>query len=64
MCNPVVLAIAGGVVNAAGTIFGGFQQGAAFDDQAAFADRQARLEGQAGAYERERLKTRNTRLRT
>ena len=61
MCNPVVLAIAGGVVNAAGSIFGGFQQGAAYDEQAAFADRQAMLEGQAGAYERERLRTRNTR---
>ncbi len=61
MCDPIALAIAGGVVNAAGSLYGGFQQGAAYDDQAGFAERQAMLEGQAGAYERERLKTHNTR---
>jgi hypothetical protein len=61
MCDPIVLSIAGGVVNAVGSVFGGFQQGAAYDEQAGFLDRQAMLEGQAGAYERERLKTRNTR---
>ncbi len=61
MCNPMALAIAGGVVNAAGSLYGGFQQGAAYEEQARFAERQAMLEGQAGAYERERLRTRNTR---
>ncbi len=61
MCNPMALAIAGGVAGAAGSLYGGFQQGAAYDGQGAFAERQAMLEGQAGAYERERLKTRDTR---
>ncbi len=61
MCNPIALAIAGGVVGAAGSLYGGFQQGAAYDDQAAFSERHAKLEGQAGAYERERLKTHHTR---
>jgi hypothetical protein len=61
MCDPVSLSIAGGVVSAVGSIFGGFQQGAAYDDQARFAARQAVMEGQAGAYERERLKSHNTR---
>src|SRR5687767_4811010 len=63
MCDPVsALMVAGGAVGAAGSMFGGMQQGAAYDDQAAFAERQAGLEGQAGAYERERLKSHNNRL--
>jgi hypothetical protein len=61
MCNPVALAIVGGVVGAAGSLYGGMQQGAAYDDQAAFADRQAMLEGQAGAYEAARLRTHHAR---
>jgi hypothetical protein len=61
MCNPMALAIAGGVVSAVGSIYGGLQQGAAYDEQATFAERQARLGGQVGAYERERLRTHHTR---
>ncbi len=37
------------------------QQSAAYDEQAAFADRQAVMEGQAGAYEADLLRTQNTR---
>jgi hypothetical protein len=61
MCDPIVLSVVGGVVGAAGSLYGGMQQGAAYDEQAAFAGRQAMLEGQAGAYEAERLRTRSTR---
>jgi hypothetical protein len=62
MCDPVsALMVAGGAIGAFGSIYGGMQQGAAYDDQARFAERQAVLEGQAGAYEADRLRTRNTR---
>jgi hypothetical protein len=61
MCDAVSLAVIGGVVGAAGSLYGGMQQGAAYDDQAAFAARQAMLEGQAGAYEAERLRAQGTR---
>src|SRR5688500_5670742 len=61
MCDAVALSLIGGVVGAAGSLYGGFQQGAAYDDQAAFAQRQAMLEGHAGAYEAARLKTHHTR---
>jgi hypothetical protein len=62
MCDPVsALMIAGAGIGAVGSIYGGMSQGAAYDDQARFAERQAVLEGQAGAYEADRLRTRNTR---
>jgi type II secretory pathway pseudopilin PulG len=61
MCDAVSLAVIGGVASAAGSLYGGMQQGAAYDDQARFAERQAMLEGQAGAYEAERLRTQSTR---
>lgn len=61
MCDPVSLGIASAAVGAAGSLYSGFTQAAAYKDQARFADRQAVSEGQAGRYEEQRLKSSNDR---
>lgn len=62
MCDPVSLAIAGGVVTGAGSLYSGFTASQSYQDQAKVADRQAVMEGQAGRYEQQRVKARNDRV--
>lgn len=61
MCDPVSLTVAGAVIGAGGSLYSGFQQAGAYRDQARFAERAAVMEGQAGRYEMERVKSRNDR---
>lgn len=62
MCDPVSLAIAGGVTAGAGSLYSGFTASQSYNDQARIADRQAVMEGQAGRYEQQRVKARNDRI--
>lgn len=66
MCDPLSilgagLSVVGGVVGAAGSLQQGRDAAEGYEDQARFADRQSVLERQAGAYERDRIRTRNDR---
>ncbi len=52
MCfDPVSLAIIGGVTSAAGQLYGASAQSASYKSQAAYADRQAEMTQQKGAYD-------------
>lgn len=62
MCDPATLAIAGGFIAGAGQLYSGFSASQSYNDQATLADRQAVMEGQAGAYEMRRVKARNDRV--
>lgn len=62
MCDPASLAIAGGVVAGAGSLYSGFTAAQSYGDQARMADRQATMENQAGYYEMSRTRDRNNRV--
>lgn len=58
MCDPMsAVMIGGSLLAGAGSLYSGFQQAAAYEDQADFAERHSVLERQAGSYERDRLRT-------
>lgn len=61
MCDPLTLTIASTAVAAGGQLYSGMQQAQAYRTQAAFADRQAVMEGQRGAYEARRAQDQNDR---
>src|SRR5690606_22059469 len=66
MCDPLSIAgvarsAVGGGIGARGSLQQGRDAAASYEVQALFADRQSVLERQAGAYERDRLRTRNDR---
>jgi hypothetical protein len=61
MCDPLTLTIASTAVAAGGQLFNGMQQQQAYQQQAAFSERQATMEGQRGAYESARTREQNDR---
>jgi hypothetical protein len=56
VCNPMLLAVAGGAIGAVGSIYQGVQQSQSYNEQAGFADRAAISEGQSGYYEARKLR--------
>ena len=57
MCDPLSITLGlGAVVSAGGSLFSGFSQQAAYNDQAVFAERSAVREGQVGNYEAQRMR--------